>query len=231
MSELLLAVPSRGRPYNIDRLISHMRDTCRGDTTLLIGLDCDDPHLPVYKHLRGILKEDSPVNVELVIRSGLRQVVGWLNELTVTRAPHYRYVGHIGDDNVPTTDGWDVQVMEALDKTPFAFGNDLNPNRAPGSLACHIFMRAEIVTALGYFGPPVLHHMYVDNVWTTWGLETGITYLHETFLEHRHPSTGRAKHDDSYAASEAWMSEDAVAFAWYCAHDLAGDVAKIRALL
>ena len=233
MNDLLLAVPSRGRPYNVDRLIGKMRDTCTGDTTLLLGLDADDPQLPLYKHLRGVDKSDTPIKVEVVVRDGLRQVVAWLNELTVSRAEQYRFVGHIGDDNVPSTTGWDVQIMEALGKTPFAFGNDLNPNRPPGSLACHVFCRSEIITALGYFGPPTLRHMYVDNVWTTWGLETGITYLHETVLEHRHPTTGLAVHDESYAASEQWMTADHVAFAAYCAtpDGMAADIGKIRKLL
>jgi hypothetical protein len=232
MRDLLLVVPSRGRPYNADRLIGKMRDTCTGDTTLLLGLDADDPQLPLYKGLRGIAKGDTPILAEMVIRDGLRQVVAWLNELAVPRAGEYRFVGHIGDDNVPVTPGWDVQLMDALDKTPFAFGNDLNPNRPPGSLACHIFMRSEVITALGYMGPPCLRHMYVDNVWTTWGLETGMTYLHETVLEHRHPSTGGAAHDDSYASSEQWMSADGVAFGMYCGSGaLAADIRKIKALL
>lgn len=233
MRDLLVAVPSRGRPQNIDRLISAMRDTCQGDTTLLLGLDEDDPWLPYYLRLNGVAKRDNPVAVEVVIRDGLRQVVAWLNELTVPRTAQYRFAGHIGDDNVPLTPGWDVQVMEALEKTPFAFGNDKNPNRTPGSLCCHVFTRTGVIAALGYFGPPCLRHMYVDNAWMGWGQATGITYLHETVLEHRHFTTGHATRDETYARSEQCMGTDTAAYIGYCADPggMAADIGKIRALL
>ena len=35
--DLVLVVPSRGRPHNVARLIEAMDATCRGDTTLILG--------------------------------------------------------------------------------------------------------------------------------------------------------------------------------------------------
>ncbi len=48
-----LFVPSRERPQNIGRLAQTMRDTCQGDTTLIIGLDTDDPTRPQYPEPDG----------------------------------------------------------------------------------------------------------------------------------------------------------------------------------
>jgi hypothetical protein len=156
VKDLLLVVPSRGRPQNIARLLEAMDETCRGDTTLVLGLDDDDPELPAYGELlkaRGVLGKDTE------IRGGLHQVVAWVNQLAVPRAPEYRFTGHIGDDNVPRTAGWDTAIMEALGETPFAFGNDLYP-REPGTLCCHVFMRSEVIAKLGYFAPRSIRHMY-----------------------------------------------------------------------
>jgi hypothetical protein len=202
MKDLLLVVPSRGRPGNVARLLEAMDETCRGDTTLVLGLDDDDPELPAYGELlkaRGVLGKD------VEIRGGLRQVVAWVNQLAVPRAPEYRFTGHIGDDNVPRTAGWDVSIMEALGKTPFAFGNDLYP-RAPGTLCCHVFMRSEVITKLGYFGPPSIRHMYVDVSWMAWGQACGITYLHDVIIEHLHYTVGKAPADESYARSTALIT-------------------------
>ena len=96
-------------------------------------------------------------------------------------------------------------MMEALGKTPFAFGNDLYP-RTPGELPCHIFTRSEVVKALGYLGAPCLRHMWVDVAWKQWGKACGITYLHDVIIEHLHFTNGKSQPDASYAASSALMA-------------------------
>ena len=208
MKDLLVAVPSRGRPGSIARLAAAMLDTCQGDTSLLVGVDQDDPRLAEYVAL-----DLRPMVVPVEVRAGLRQVVAWVNELTVPLTGHYRFTGHIGDDNLPITPGWDVAVMEALGKTPFAFANDLYP-RAPGSLCCHVFMRSEIIDALGYFAPPGIKHMYSDVAWMAWGTACGITYLHDVIIEHLHYSVGKSPADESYAASSALIHGGDMA-AWH----------------
>jgi hypothetical protein len=201
VKDLLLAVPSRGRPQNIARLLEAMDETCRGDTTLVLGLDDDDPELAAYLAIMAAAGLEDYVRV----RSGLRQVVAWVNELAVPLAPGYRFTGHIGDDNVPRTDGWDVSVMEALETRPFAFGNDLYP-RAPGTLCCHVFCRSDVIARLGYLGPPSIRHMYVDVAWMAWGTACGIAYLPDVVIEHLHYTTGKSPLDESYARSTALIT-------------------------
>ena len=199
MRDLLLVVPSRGRPASIARLAAAMDATCKGDTSLLVGLDSDDPALEAYS---------APLHhPDYVVRSGLRQVVPWLNCLALF-ADEFRYVGHIGDDNLPQTAGWDVRIMEALEQTPLAFGNDLYPTRPPGSLCCHVFMRSEVVRALGYMGPPSIRHMFVDVAWYAWGQGCGITFLPDVIIEHLHYTLGKSPFDESNAASLACTGQD-----------------------
>lgn len=219
--DLALVVPSRSRPWNIARLWEAMGQTCRGDTTLVVGLDQDDP-----------LRESYPPGPEYVVRDGLRYVVPWINELAVPAAREYRFVGHIGDDNVPRTVGWDVSLTSALADTPFSFGNDLYP-RTPGSLCCHLFCRSEVILALGYLGPPGFRHMFVDNVWMAWGTAVGITYLHDVVLEHMHYTVGKAPVDESYLASTALMGEgQGVYNAYMAAPDgLRADIRKLGDLV
>lgn len=208
---LALLVPSRGRPHNIARLAQAMRETCTGETMLVVGLDEDDPALPGYEQ---VLAEHPDITA--LVRPGLRQVVAWTNTLAAACAGRYEHLGAIGDDNVPRTPGWDARIIQALRGTPFAFGNDLYPGRAPGTLCCHVFCRADVVEKLGYFGPPGIRHMYVDVAWYAWGRACGITYLDDVVIEHMHYSAGKSPADDSYRASTALIPEDLRNWHEYC---------------
>jgi hypothetical protein len=215
---LALLVPSRGRPHNIERLLEAMEQTCRGDTTLVLGLDFDDPSLAGYSAFSG--------DVEMVTRDRCK-LVPWLNLLADPRAHKYPYLGHIGDDNVPRTVGWDVKVMESLERNHFCFGDDLDPGRAPGSLSLTIFMASWVVRTLGYMGPPQIQHMYVDPVWFAWGTRTSIEFLPDVVLEHMHYKVGKAGEDESYTESTALIPEDCANYNAYCDDGLNQDIEKL----
>lgn len=185
-----LLVPSRGRPGNIGRLWERCAATCTGATVLLVGLDADDPQGEHY-----------PGGPGYVIQDGLRYVTAWFNYLALSTLGTFDFIGTIGDDNTPETQGWDSRVMDSLTRQPFAFCNDQYP-RAPGSLSCHIFMRAEVVEKLGYAGPPEISHMFVDVAWMAWCLAVGHEYLDDVLIPHHHYTTG-APHDETYARSYA----------------------------
>lgn len=203
MKDLLLAVPSRGRPGNITRLRDALKATSTAETDLLVGLDDDDPTW-----------RDYPDGVSYRSRPDLHKVTAWTNYLVSLELGNYRAFGQVGDDNVPATPGWDTAIMEALEKTPFAFGNDQYHSREPGTLCCHVFMRAEVVKTLGYFGPPSIAHMYVDVAWMAWGRACGITYLHDVLIPHLHYTAG-APHDATYANSYAGTGADLQAWHAY----------------
>lgn len=209
MGELAVIVPSRGRPQNIARLHEAMNRTCRGQTDLIVGVDDDDPHLDDYRTFTG---------GTVVIRPGLKgRLVQWLNELAVPKARTHRFVGHIGDDNVPHTVGWDVRIMESLERNLFCFGDDLDPGRPAGSLSIHVFMQSEVIKRLGYMGPPSIRHMYVDPVWFAWGNATSIEFLPDVVIEHLHYTiSGKALEDESYRASTGLIPTDCANYNQYC---------------
>lgn len=221
MGDLAVIVPSRERPHNIARLLEAMDATCRGDTHLVVGVDDDDPTVDDYLGF---------TNCEVVVEAGLRrQLVRWLNLLAFPRATEFRFVGHIGDDNVPSSVGWDVRIMESLEQHRFCFGDDLDPGRAPGSLSIHIFMTADTIQRLGYMGPPRIQHMYVDPVWYAWGKATSIEFLPDVVLEHLHYSLGRSPMDESYQHSTGLIPSDCTNYNDYCddPDGMNADIAKL----
>lgn len=218
MGELAVIVPSRGRPQNIARLIEAMNQTCRADTTLIVGVDDDDPCREQYQAFTGCK----------VVVQPRRRLVHWLNDLAVPRTSKYRFIGHIGDDNVPRTVGWDTRIIESLKGNLFCFGDDLDPGRVPGSLSIHIFMRSDVIRRLGYMGPPSIQHMYVDPVWYAWGQATSIEFLPDVVLEHMHYTVaGKAPIDESYQASTALIPSDCGNYNAYCDTGLNADIAKL----
>lgn len=221
MKDLLVAVPSRGRPASIDRLHKAMQQTCSISTQLVVGLDADDESR--YPRLPG---------VEYEVREGLRYVTAWINELIMPRIDDYTAIAAgIGDDNLPRTYGWDDVVLEALEDVPFCFANDLYPLRTPGTLSTHMFMRPAVVRALGYAGPPSLQHMYVDNAWMYWGNACGCEFLDEVVIEHLHPTAGKAPNDATYINSGARMGPDGIAWDIYQKDQLWTDIDKIKGVL
>lgn len=219
MGDLAVLVPSRGRPGSIVRLQDAMDLTCRADTSLVVGVDDDDPTLDDYLGLSGL---------EVIVLSGFqRQLVRWLNALGKSYAETHRFLGHIGDDNVPHTVGWDTRILESLERNLFCFGDDLDPGRPPGSLSIHIFMRSSVVKTLGYMGPPGIQHMYVDPVWFAWGQATSIEFLPDVVLEHLHYSLGRSPMDESYQASTGLIPADCERYNDYCEDGMNADIVKL----
>jgi len=220
MKDLLVIVPSRGRPQNVRRLREAMDATCRGDTTLLVGLDEDDEGS--YERLPG---------AEYEVRSALRGFTPWVNELAVPRTGAYSFIGVLGDDCLPRSEGWDVALMAALAREPFAYANDLYPLRPHGTQVTHVFTRSEVVRALGYIGVPSLTHMYVDDAWGAWGAACGIAYLGDVIIEHLHHSSGKAPADETYRRAEQTWAECQAAYGEYCRGQLAEDIRKVKAVL
>ncbi len=224
MRDLAVIVPSRQRPHSIERLLDAMERTCRADTHLIVGLDQDDSTVSQYIAL------DRP-GVEFHVKPRM-PLVEWINNLAVPAAKAYRYVGHIGDDNVPRTVGWDARVIESLkqQKLGFCFADDLDPGRSPGSLSIHIFMTANVIRRLGYMGPPQINHMYVDPVWFAWGTATSIEFLNDVVIEHLHYSLGKSPRDEVYALSTARIPEDCTNYNDYCEDGLNADIEKLGGL-
>ena len=219
MPELVVIVPSRGRPHNMARLAQAFKDT--GATARLVCCaDDDDPTLPDYY--------GAGVNLVIGPRLGL---AGSLNQHAVAYADMVPYVGFMGDDHLPRTAGWDKQVVEALQElgTGIVYCNDLlQGERLPTA----VFVTSNIVRTLGYLCFPGAKHMYLDDCWLAWGQQIDrIRYLPDVIVEHMHPGIGKADHDSGYAETGQLMGPDSVAWEQYRAGRFADDVAKLRGLL
>jgi len=223
MGDLVVIVPSRGRPQNIARLRQAWLDTARA-AALMVCVDDDDPTLPAYFELA----DASAYNI--APREGL---AGTLNRYARRQAERglFSHIGFMGDDHLPRTVGWDKLICEALDElgTGIVYGNDLFQGQ---NLPTAVFLTADIVRALGYMCPPGLKHMYLDNAWLAWGRGIDrIRYLPQVVIEHIHPHAGKGEPDGTYGEVWPLMGPDGEAFRTYMTAGYRADIDKLQALL
>lgn len=193
MTKLIVLVPTRGRPQNVDRLQHAFHALNRADTRLVLGVDADDPELDAYQ---GLTLHDF-VEVAVVEPAG-PGMVGALNQLATIYGKQATCLGFMGDDHLPRTEGWDDVLCWAIKRQGggVAYGNDLVHG---ANLATAAIMDARIPRELGYMAPPTLRHLYVDNVWMDWGRSINkLAYGNDVIIEHLHPIVGKAEVDERY---------------------------------
>lgn len=198
MPSLLMIIPSRGRPGNLDRLLEAWRTTASGYADLVVALDDDDPDLFAYDAGR----------VAMVTVGPRRSFVAWTNELAVRQAANYRFIGSMGDDHRPRTPGWDRMLCEALEKlgSGIAYGDDLAGGE-PGPSA--VAVTSDVVRRLGYLIPPVLAHHGGARFWLDLGRALGrCSFLPEVVIEHLHYTTGKSSVDPGYLRTAAEVERD-----------------------
>lgn len=223
MADLVVVVPSRGRPAAARELAEAFAATCTAATRLVFAVDDDDPTWRDYPPSAWTALGEHNSMVE-----ALNVTVG-----KMLAAPHGpRAVGFMGDDHRPRTVGWDRAYLDALADMGggIVYGDDLLQR---GQLPTQCAMTSDIVRALGWMAPPMLRHMYVDNFWLALGRALGrIRYLPDVVVEHLHPFAGKAAMDAGYERvnAPAVYSHDEAAFAAYLRDSFPADVARVRAL-
>ncbi len=217
MADLLVIVPSRGRPHNIARLVEGW--STAESAHLLVAVDDDDPTRAEY---------DAP----WLITGPRRRLGPTLNRLAVKYAPSYRMIGFMGDDHLPRTLGWDTAVRSALDEmgTGIVYGDDLLQHER---LPTAVFMTSDIVEALGYMSPPDQVHLFLDDFWLALGRQARcIRYLPDVVIEHLHPFAHKAPMDERYRSvnNTEMVAADKAAWEDYQRCRLPGAVEKVRRL-
>jgi hypothetical protein len=229
--DLLVIIPTRGRPHAIPEIMQAWDDT--GATAdVLFCVDKDDPELAGYKQQAKALADDGRVRFVFWAR---KRLVGTLNQAAVKNAPDYRFLAFMGDDHRPrpAATPWDKRIRICLSGGPgIVYGNDLLQGEA---MATAVAMTSDIVQTLSYMAPPAMVHLCVDLCWVDWGRGMGrITYLDDMVIEHLHPAAGKASVDAVYEDCNSSERASADAAAYYDYRDNGGlqaDLDKLRALI
>ena len=224
--DLLVIVPSRGRPQNIARLLDAVHETSKLATHVHVAVDDDDPELEKYQKVM-----DDHGNPDDVLEVGPRKgLAAWTNDIAVRRAGEYPFLASFGDDHKPRTGHWDyflVRAVEHMGGTGFSYPWDGTREDVPQA----VVMSSSIVTALGWMCEPSLQHYYVDNVWADLGRGAGcLRHCRAVAVDHVHPAAGKTSADKTYSDAGENLAADREAYQEWRRTRMAGDIKKIIAL-
>lgn len=225
MTDLLLVVPSRGRPGKLLGMLAACMGLSEADTAYAVCYDDDDPVADGYQHLEQIF---APAP-EVTWHHGPRNSVsGWTNAIAVPAAGQFEALGSFSDDHMPRTQGWDRLLLEALDGCGISYGDDLYQG---ATLPTAAVVSSSIVSALGWLAEPHMSHFYIDNVWSLVGGGAGcLAYRPDVVIEHLHPAGLKAENDSTYGESAALWEPDQLAFERWLAERKDADIATVTAL-
>ena len=230
MNDMLVIIPSRGRPDNIRRFYKACIKT-NADVHIIAGIDYDDPSYQEY-HQWILDQFDTNDRVRIAdFPSKKRKRFGpTLNNIAIAFANKYKYIYWCGDDHLPITENWDQKYREELDKlgTGIVYGNDLVMG---STIPTQMAMTSDIVEVLGYAVPEGFTHLFIDNYFLELGKALGkIVYMPDVIVQHLHHITGHAEEDQTYkeANSEENWSNDRARFEKYMQEELYSDVEKLR---
>jgi hypothetical protein len=217
-------VPSRGRPGNLRRLIDAINATATGEVRIYTRVDDDDPTLPGYLELDGVH----------ITRGPRVFYAASLNEIApLADADGCEHLAMFGDDVVPETAGWDELLIAALGgRLGVAYGSDGLEHKHGVDLPTHYVTQTEVSRRLGWFAPPTMRHLFLDNVARDIGRGLGnFVYVPEAKIRHLHPWAGLAKRDETYregGSNKAVRDQDKAAYEAWARDVLPGDLARLR---
>jgi hypothetical protein len=218
-----ILVPSRGRPGNLRRLIDAISATATGEVRIYTRVDDDDPTRDEYLALAGVH-----------ITTGPRIYYGpSLNQLApIADRDGCDHLAMFGDDVVPETHGWDRLLIDALDgRLGVAYGSDGLEHKHARDLPTHYVTQTEISRRLGWFAPPTMRHLFLDNVARDLGKGLGnFVYVPEAKIRHLHPWAGLAERDQTYregGSNKQVRQADELAYRRWARHQLPRDLARL----
>ena len=222
VNDLLVIVPTRGRPEQCGRLFASFCET-RAVADLLFVTDPDEAALYCRQAWtdKAWLQAGDP----------RLPLSGKLNRAAAKYAGQYRALMFTGDDHVFRTPRWDEIMLDALAQmggTGILYPDDRRRSDIP-----EIWMTsADIVRAVGWFACPYPVHFYLDNALADLGRGAGcLRWVPEAVVEHLHyTTTPGVPRDATYALSEHEGRNDQQAYEKWRAERMADDIAAVRAL-
>lgn len=211
-ARVLVVVPSRGRPDNVQRLIDTVKATKFCDTDVIVGLDQDDA-----ANYSDVITRNS--DTTFVVRPRQR-LNAWWNQLAAEYLDVYDYMLFAGDDNVFVTNGWDWLLVNELRKhnnAGFATGPDLLRTDKNFTWA---MISTEQLRHVGYVGPEGLTHLCIDTAWQYVARETKSMWWNDAaVIEHLHYARQdvQVEKDQTYAdanSSEMYRVDHEVVARW-----------------
>jgi hypothetical protein len=117
--------------------------------------------------------------------------------------PNLPWYGWIADDCLPKTIGWDRALIEAAGSRRIAYPNDewqkgVKERDGTPHITSAVCMGGDLVRAMGFWALPEQIQMYIDDVWESVAVPSGLMkYCPGVVVEHHHFANGKRPHDET----------------------------------
>lgn len=193
MTQLVVLVPSKGRPVAGQDILDAFNATTSGDSELVFVLDAEDPDAGDYPTEAAQYSSTGTTLVERLNEAASAFARGDLGDPPAAIAVLF-------DRHRPRSSGWDQALLDALGTlgTGIVYGDDLVQHDA---LPTACAMTSDLVTTMRYIAPFGLTHSFLDRFWLDIGSEIDrIQYVPGVVIEDTDPPSGE---DDADATAYA----------------------------
>jgi hypothetical protein len=217
MNDMLVIVPSRGRPKNQERFLEYFfKNSTISDICFVLDTD-DESNYPRFNKVIYEILEPLMLNEKL-------------NAVSYKYCNSYKFIAFIGDDHLLQTYAWDKILTNPLsEKIGISYGNDLYKK---DELPTCAVLSSNIIKHLGYMAPPELKHSYIDKFWLDLGTEiSNINYFENVIWEHIHPDNKKTEVDKTYLRGWSTQHQDKENYMLYKQNRFEEDLKKIKEIL
>jgi hypothetical protein len=199
---------TRSRPENCQRFIEAWSET-KASTPVYVRIDDCDSKLDEIINL----KWPTEFNIVIGPREGLREA---MQELFL-KNPNEPWYGLLADDLVPRTLKWDEKLIAVAGNKNISYPNDLG---GKPRLPTHPVVGGDLIRELGWFGFPVVNHLFVDSIYQYIGNQlNNLHRLDDVIVEHVHPFWKKTESDNIYLENRKRSANDREQFLQWIERD------------
>lgn len=220
MNKNLVICCSRSRPEQLSNMLQSFKDTSVISDIIILLDECDPT-------LSESIESTHGYSYSINKRTTTTELIN--------KSVDFKYDYHCvtNDDFIYKTAGWDIKLIEAIEKSGkpgIAYGNDL---LAGIKIPTTSIISTKIINAVGWLQMPTLRHLYGDSVWQVIGHAIGMMhYRDDVIIEHKHYFAFKSKQDDTYKhtnSKEMYVHDDFM-FRQWLTHNAKEDINKVKSI-
>lgn len=233
--DLLVVIPSRGRPESVERMALAFMETGAEDLPVIWALDqFDGEYSAEHEAYRDAVAKHFGYGEVLSVGAG--NMVSAINGASryAVEAHEPFAIAVLNDDHLPRSPDWAdeiVKTLHELDPCGLVYPDDgLRGEQLATVWATH----AAWVSAIGRMVPARVEHLYTDNAMMDLATALGrITYRGDLLIEHMTPYAKKAEFDPGYRrvnSRERHENDRAVFRQWQTSAKREQQIAALRGL-
>lgn len=231
-TELVVIIPSRGRPESVKRMAVAFAETGALDVATVWSIEDNDPALDDY---RREVAEHFPFGSVDAVNAGAMAPAINATALAVLDDLDPEAIAVLNDDHLPRTPEWHTHMLFALRQlgpVGMVYPDDgLQHERLSTVWA----VTAQWVRTLRRMIPCRVGHLYGDNAMLNLAQTISrCVYLGHVLVEHMHPAAGKAETDEGYQrvnSRDQYRADRLVWQAWRNSQRRARQVDALRAAM